>query len=108
MQQSLILFFSPEHSFLHFIFLLVQSESFEISLDDCRWFFADKRNHRLFGTCISTTDRADCPVDTGIALTSFQIIVFFEEAIMKFVIHITYLLEFQFFLSFLRFLLMGF
>lgn len=56
----------------------------------------------FFGTYIftCTTDRADCPVDTGIVLKTFQIIVFFEGAIMKFVIHITYLLGFQFFSPF--------
>lgn len=62
----------------------------------------------FFGTYVftCTTDREDCPVDTGVVLKSFQIIVVFEGAIMKFVIHITYLLGFEFF--FLRFFFLWF
>lgn len=65
-----------------------------------------KETTDFFGTYVftCTTDREDCPVDTGVVLKSFQIIVVFEGAIMKFVIHITYLLGFEFFfLSFFFF-----
>lgn len=56
----------------------------------------------VFGTYIfiCRTDRADCPDDTQTVLKSFQIIVLIEGAVRKFVVHITRLLELQFFSPF--------
>lgn len=84
-QQILTLYFYKEHSFFSSLFFFsfpwTQFESFEKSLDDCRWFSADKSNDRLLSTYIftCTTDRADCPVVADIVLKSFQVLCFWRS-----------------------------